>query len=458
MVELAASAGLLLDPWQANDLEVILGERADGKWAAREAGLIVSRQNGKGGELEAIELGGLFLFGEELIIHSAHEFKTSIEAFRRLLALVTNTDDLRRRVKAVHQSHGSEGIELLTGQRIQFFTRTGGGGRGFSGDRIIWDEGYNLSEGAVSATAPTMSARPNPQIVVTSSAPIDGDPKSAFLRRFCRRGRAGAPGLAYIEYCAEIDVDPADLEAFAAALDDPVNICQANPSYPYRITDDAMAVERGLMTPTDYARERFGVWNDDEDEVQQTIPADAWLDGARPRSEIVGKPAFALDVDEDRKWAAFGAAGQSSLRGVHIEVVRYGRGTDWVVDFAAALVAKQGGSIAVVKGSPAASLVSKLRRAKVPVDEKTSEDHARYCGQIYDAAISRQLAHLDDPALNLALRNAVQRDFGDGARVWSRKKSTVSIAPIVAVTVALGVFGEFTPDAAEPFIFTIGGR
>ena len=62
------------------------GERADGKWAAFETALIVPRQNGKGSILEARELAGLFLFGEQLILHSAHEFKTAQEAFRRVLA------------------------------------------------------------------------------------------------------------------------------------------------------------------------------------------------------------------------------------------------------------------------------------------------------------------------------------------------------------------------------------
>jgi hypothetical protein len=84
-VDLARSVGLWLDPWQAHVLEHSLGERADGKWAAFEVGLVVGRQNGKGAVLEARELAGFFLFGEQLILHSAHEFKTAQEAFRRVL-------------------------------------------------------------------------------------------------------------------------------------------------------------------------------------------------------------------------------------------------------------------------------------------------------------------------------------------------------------------------------------
>ena len=74
-VDLAASAGLMLDPWQQLALDVGLAEREDGKWSAFEVGLIVARQNGKNSVLEARELAGLFLFDEQLILHSAHEFK-----------------------------------------------------------------------------------------------------------------------------------------------------------------------------------------------------------------------------------------------------------------------------------------------------------------------------------------------------------------------------------------------
>lgn len=76
-IELASSAGLHLDDWQQFALTSMLGERADGKWAAFETALIVARQNGKGSVLEARELAGLYLFGEQLILHSAHEFQDS---------------------------------------------------------------------------------------------------------------------------------------------------------------------------------------------------------------------------------------------------------------------------------------------------------------------------------------------------------------------------------------------
>ncbi len=122
-IELAASVGLHLDPWQQFALKDGLGEHGN-TWASFEVAVIVGRQNGKGSILEARELAGLFLFDEQLILHSAHQFKTAAEGFRRILTLIENTDWMRKRVKTVTRSHGDEGIELTTGQRLRFVARS----------------------------------------------------------------------------------------------------------------------------------------------------------------------------------------------------------------------------------------------------------------------------------------------------------------------------------------------
>jgi hypothetical protein len=133
MVELVAGYDLVADPWQERVLVGAGGEREDGKHAAFEVGVVVPRQNGKDGILEMRTLGGLLILEEELITYSAHQFDTSLEAFRRLLFYFENYDELTRRVKRISKSHGEEGIELLTGQRVRFRTRTAGVAAGSRG-------------------------------------------------------------------------------------------------------------------------------------------------------------------------------------------------------------------------------------------------------------------------------------------------------------------------------------
>jgi len=137
---LAARAGLVLDPWQRFILDQGMAENDKGDWAAFEVCVNVPRQNGKGGVIEARELWGLFIGGEELILHSAHEFKTAKRAFKRIERLIRGCPDLHKRVKRYWQTTGEESIELWTGQELRFIARSGGSGRGFTGHCNILDE------------------------------------------------------------------------------------------------------------------------------------------------------------------------------------------------------------------------------------------------------------------------------------------------------------------------------
>jgi hypothetical protein len=187
-------------------LAASLSERADGKWSAFEVGLVVSRQNGKGSILEARELAGLFLLGERLLIHSAHQFDTSLEAFSRLESLIADNDEFSSRVKKITRSHGEEGITLTNGQRVRFRTRTKGGGRGFSCDCLILDEAMILPTSSHGALLPTLSARPNPQVWYTGSA-VDQNvhEHGEVLTSIRERGlKQDDPALAYFEWSADV--------------------------------------------------------------------------------------------------------------------------------------------------------------------------------------------------------------------------------------------------------------
>ena len=425
-VELARSAGLVLDEWQADVLEHALGERADGKWAALEVGLIVPRQNGKGSILEALELAGLFLFGERLILHSAHEFKTAREAFLRILSLVENTDELRKRCKKPRTSHGEEGIELLNGNRLRFVARSTGSGRGFTGDRVILDEAYNLTAEAMAALFPTLSARPNPQVWYTSSAPLPVA-VSDVLRGVCRRGRSGeAQSLAYFEFCADEDDDPLA----------PATWAKANPAFGIRIDEEFIAVEREVLGDQ-FPRERLGIWVD-VDELGAVIPPEAWR-ACESASELTGPEFFALDVSPDRQWASFAVAGKSTLGGTHVELADRRPGTGWVVARAKDLQAKWGGKIAVSAGSPAASLLLEFDGAGVDVEVVSNGDHAQACGALYDGVIQGDLHHIGQTELNAAVFGADRKFYGD-AWLWARRTSSADISPLVAATLAKRLF------------------
>jgi hypothetical protein len=134
------AGGYPLDESQQFTLRAALGERADGTWAASTVADFEPRQNGKGDSIAARELAGLILFGEKLIIHTAHEFSTANEAFMRLVAVFENNDDLRSKVKSrlrgAHRRDGHPHRRCHHFHRPRGRVGPGGVGEGKSGLRV----------------------------------------------------------------------------------------------------------------------------------------------------------------------------------------------------------------------------------------------------------------------------------------------------------------------------------
>lgn len=453
-VDLCRMAGLHLDPWEAFVLSRSLGERPDGKWSAFEVGLIVSRQNGKGAILEGRELAGAFLLGERLIIHSAHQFDTSLEAFRRLLFLIENTPELSRRVKRVSRSHGEEGIELMSRQRIRFRTRTKGGGRGFTGDCLILDEAMILPEDAHGALLPTLSARPNPQVWYTGSA-VDQQvhEHGIVLARIRERGHAGDdPSLAYFEWSPD-----ATLDTVESIADQSETWAQANPGLGIRISTEHVERERRSMDPRTFAVERLGVgaWPATGGDDGQVIPVESWLGLVDIDSQPSGPVAFAFDITPDRSMAAISSAGRRSDGLWHGETVEHVRGTGRIVDRLVELTeAHDNVGVACDGAGPAGSLLPELLNRGVNVTAVTAKQYAQACGRLYDAVEQAVLRHLGTPELTSAIRGVTQRVLGGDAWAWSRKHSLVDISPLVAITLALWLSGSQAP-APVPRAFSL---
>lgn len=424
--QLAEAAGLVLDPWQRHVVNVALGEREDGKWAAFEVGLLVARQNGKGAVLEALGLAGLFLFPDErLILHSAHEFKTAQEAFLRIKTLVEGADFLRRRVKAIRNANGEEGIELLDGSRLRFVARSKSSGRGFSADRVILDEAQELPIVTMDALIPTLSSRPNPQIVYTGTVPgVMND--SSVWTGVRDRGRKGEPGMAWLEWSpGEKWEDADDREAWYLA----------NPALGYRLPEEYIERERAVLTDDSFRKERLSIW--DESVQGVVIKPDDWMACEDQNSREADDLAFGIDVAADRSSASIAVAGLRMDEITHVEVVENRGGMGWVPERVAQLV-KDWEPVAVMVDSIGTSgeLIPKLQALGIDVMVGSTKDATQGCGSFLTAVENRTLAHIGQPGLNEAVAAARSRPVGqDGAWAWNRKDAT-DITPLVACTLA----------------------
>jgi hypothetical protein len=463
-IELSAVAGLDLDPWQQLVLRQALGERADGRWAAFQVGLVVPRQNGKGSVLEARELAGLFLFGERLIIHSAHEQTTATEHFHRLLNLIEGVPEFSSRMLRPSRGKGAEEIRLRDGGRIKFKTRTGGGGRGLTGDLVVLDEAMILPVATTAALVPVMAARSldgNPQLWYAGSA-VDrlNHEHGVVLARLRQNALAGTPRIAYAEWSAEGD-DPSAVPT--ALLADREVWARSNPGLGIRISAGHVADEMSALGAREFAVERLGIgdWPDPDVDSDQVIDLDDWKACVDTQSEPVGPVCFAFDVRPDRSASAIAVAGSRQDGQPHIEItqdaqreVDHRPGTGWLVDRIVGLADKHDHVAVICDGaSPAASFVDALRAHDITVETFTMSEYGQACGSFVDAVEQHRLRHLDTPELNAAVRAASKRSLGD-AFAWSRKGSRGDISPLVACTLALR--GLETHHSPAPFVEVFG--
>jgi hypothetical protein len=435
-VELAASAGLVLDAPQQLVLEHGMAVREDGKWATFEVALNEPRQNGKGAILEARELAGLFLVGSRFQIHSAHQVDTSLEAFRRLLGLIEDTPDLDRQVKRVRRTNGQEEIELLNGCRIRFRSRSRGGGRGFSCDDLYLDEAMFLPEFAHGALMPTLSARPNPQVWYMGSA-VDQliHENGVVWARVRERGHAGDdPSLAYFEWSVDAE---SPLDVTDQMAEDHELWAVANPALGIRIGVEHVENELRSMDPRTFAVERLGVgdWPATDGLYSGVIGMDAWRELEDETSVLVDPVCLAFDVSPDRR-CSIAAAGRNQEGLWHLEIVACRAGTAWLPEKLADLVAKHQPAVVCCDGYSSESVVPVVDEAGVKVTSMKIGEHAQACGRLVDAVSEKTLRHLGHDALTAAVRGAQTRPIGD-AWLWSRRNSSVDISPLVAATLAL---------------------
>ncbi len=443
-IGLAESVGLFLDPWQKLVVRVALAEDRGGLYAAREVGCLVSRQNGKGAILEAIALHGLFLVGDPLTLWTAHQFKTSSEAFLRMKGWIEGSGDLSSRVRRINTAHGEEGFELHSGARLRFLARSKSSGRGFSPQRIIFDEAQELAKVAIEAMLPSMRAQRNRQAIYTGTVPGPEINHPEHWRRLCDRGRAGDAGrLAWCEWTPK-GSDEVDTAA-AIDLDSRRVWAASNPGIGFRdgLNFESLSGDREGLDEDSFARECLSIWPPQADVDPDTaFGPGKWQDCAVELVEPPVPDAIGVAVSMDRAWSSIGAAG-----GVrpHLGSVVRAPGTAWVPGEVRRIQAERDCDVILDDRGPASTLKTDLDELGVRYTATSTGEYLDACGQIFDLVQVKGVEHGNYDDLNAAVAAAGKRPVSE-RWAWSRKSGDVSM--LEAVTLALwGASREAEPSA-----------
>lgn len=427
-----------LDEWQDTVFEAAMGERADGKWASKFVGLSAPRQNGKSQLIVARALAGVLLFGEKMILISAHETDTAREIWKRLIDVIEDNPTLEARVTGRMDAINREYVSFGKGadkQTIKLKARRASGSRGFSADCLLLDEAQILGKASWGSIVPTVSARTDetpggPQLWLFGTPPTKDDDPYAFAR-VRESASAKKARHCWLEWAAGPDDDIEDVETWA----------KANPAFGVRLTAEAIADDRAAMDDEQFCMERLGMWSVSDDALR-VIDAVSWAEVKDAASMAVERLTIGIDVSPDRSAAAVSLSGKRADGLWHVELYEHRASADWVPAWVAERATKNVLHAVVI--DELSGLVERrkgrhyLLGTDVEVTLAASEgrDMAIACAGYYDDVMSKRLRHTNQPQVNTSLANAGKRSVGSGW-AWNKKTATADITPTVSQTLAL---------------------
>jgi hypothetical protein len=319
------------------------------------------------------------------------------------------------------------------------------------------DEGWSFDDtqgiALMQAITPTQATRRGAQTWITSTM---GTADSTWFHGWCDKGRIvsaeGSGGIAYFEWSIGDDVDPADLEAVAAA----------HPAYGRLIDMQALEQAWDTMkdTPGAFAR-AYG--NRRTTSAERIIPAAAWLraqlDVPIPAGAAV---VFGAATSWNRDETAIVAAAQLDDGRPIVEVIAVRPGTSWAVDaIEAASDNADRAPVVVDPVGPSGPLADALELRGVNVVRTKTADVTSGAADLFDRItatddegnpIRPRIAFRPDEHLNAAVDRASKRMVGDGAWTWGRRTSSGSIATLEAATNAARQAVRNVP-APAPYVY-----
>lgn len=458
------ACGLTLDDWQAYVIGGLFDVGPDQTWAATEFGALVSRQNGKGEFLVGYDLAHLFLFPRldnrrKTILHTAHEMKTAIDGFQRLVGVIEANPKLMARVENIYTANGQEGIVLKKrpGQqladRIRFIARSKSSGRGFTADVLVYDEAQELSLQAQRALTYTQSQIANRQELFTGTVPEEGVNDSEVWQGVRDRGRSKrGRRTGWMEWTPEGSEDP----EIADSIDfgDPQVWCDSNPSLGIRMPLQSVVdqYERAMETdPDGFARERLSIWPNPRPAVEaklSDLDMGQWRSHVDPEASVRGDGAvISLALGRGGGFATIGKAIRIDADHIAVEHHKTAAQTRWVAEELGKLKAELGNALIVVDPKNAAPVLSSLDQAGIKYLSMNLDEIAAAHSLFIEYVNAGLVPHRDQDEVTKSLALATTRPLGRAGSTWEPSDPRKPISQAQAVTWALwGVLkSEATP-------------
>ena len=267
VVEVAQVLGLDLLPWQLQVLDAAL-EHDDGRLAYRDVVVTVPRQGGKSTMLLALLVWRMLAHPGQVIVFAA---QSRLAARNKLFddwwpllkrSSVGNMFELTR-------ATGNEALRCSNGSLLRILSTDESSGHGESVNLVLLDECWALEPHTEQAVRPAMVTKNNAQVWLVSTA---GTSRSTWWRGKVDAGREAVGsqlrnGLAFFEWSAPGDADPADEATWLAA----------HPALGSTISLEVFAADFAAMELREFRRSHLNQWPDDlGDAGWKVVDHDTW--------------------------------------------------------------------------------------------------------------------------------------------------------------------------------------
>lgn len=421
--------------WQKRLVNDILARNDKTLWTHTRYGYSVPRQNGKGEILAIIELYALA--AGLRVLHTAHLTSTSHKAWERVCMLL---DCLGVHYKSI-KAKGQELIDIHSGGRIEYRTRTAKGGLGESYDILIVDEAQEYQDDQESALKYVISASPNPMTIMCGTPPTPVSSGTVFknYRLDVLTGKAEDAGWA--EWSVNEFSDVNDRERWY----------QTNPSLGIRLTERTLSAETGNDEDKkiDFNIQRLGLWI--KHNQQSAITKADWdkiLVNEMPK--LKGKLNVGIKYSKDGETVSMAIAVTTADDHIFFEVINnkfVREGNDWIIDFCSR--AKDGINKIIIDGANGQQLLmDELTEKKIksksniilPTVSQVIKANAAFERYLLDQKLQR----MEQPSLTNVATNTERRTIGShGGFGFSAQRTGEDITLLDAAIYAIWAASEY---------------
>jgi hypothetical protein len=349
-------------------------------------------------------------------------------------------------VATLKRGNGHESLTFPNGSTLRPHPPTEDAMHGKQSDDNDIDEGWAFSaehgQLLLQAIGPTQLTRPGAQTWIYSAG---GTAESTWLAELVARGRAGDPGICYLEWGIPDDADPEDLQT----------VYDHHPAAGHLITLESLAALRGLFGDdvAGWARAAGNRWTE---VIGGGIPAATWK-AAQTLDELPADLPVGWGASRagDGSHVALAAAVQLDDGRMLAELVAL-----LPIDSAADRIrtATQRQTLMVSATGPSAPLTDELELLKIPLElwdgkrstRPTTGDESAACQAFLDGIARRGWKVRTHPDVNAAVGVAGKRRTTGGGFVWAPTSGGFPIAALEAITWATHAARHRRPQVGAP--------